>query len=108
MGKRLASGSKNFNMEEKESIFKEEKYVGRDGFRSWLRKPELFSSTGLTESERLTFENELRHSYGHYFEKGEAKRIVKDLESKKNKMMDTEERKKTEKRIKLLQIFLNS
>lgn len=95
-------------MEEKESIFKEEKYIGRDSFRQWLRKPELFSSTGLTEIERLSFENELRHNYGHYFEKTEARRIVKDLESKKNKIMDMAGRKKMEKKIKLLQIFLSS
>jgi hypothetical protein len=95
-------------MENKETIFKDNKYISRDGFRQWLRGRELFYSTQMTELERIQFEEELNKSYGHYFEKEEVKRIVKDMESKRNKMMDMAERKKIEKKINLLKIFLNS
>jgi len=82
------------------------KYVGRDDFRQWLRRPELSRITGIPETERLKYEEELRKSYGSYFEREEARRALKDLEMKRLKSLNTDERKKMEKKIRLMKAFL--
>src|SRR4030042_1645559 len=82
------------------------KYVDRDDFRQWLRRPELSRITGIPEVERLKYEEELRKSYGSYFEREEARRALKDLEMKREKSLKMEERRKIEKKIRLMKAFL--
>jgi len=88
------------------SGFGDKKYLSRDEFRKWLRKPELFNITGMKESERLKYEEELRKVYGSYLESHEINRIKKDLEMEIAKEMDSKKRLQLGKRLKLIKQFL--
>lgn len=88
------------------SGFGDKKEISRDEFRKWLRKPELFSISGMNERERLKFEEELRKTYGYYLEKHEMNKIKRNLESERYKEKDRTKRTKIEKKLKIIKKFL--
>lgn len=88
------------------SGFGDKKHLKREEFRKWLRKPELFNSTGMNESARLKYEEELRKVYGSYLEPHEMNRIKKSLEMEIAKEMDNKKRSRLRQRLKLIKQFL--
>ncbi|MFH1582291.1 MAG: hypothetical protein ABIA08_00840 [bacterium] len=88
------------------SGFGDKKHLSRDDFRQWLRKPELFNTTGMNEAERLEYEEELRSVYGSYLEPSEIDRVKKSLEMEITKEMDGKKRSKIGKKLKLIKQFL--
>lgn len=82
-------------------------HIAREEFRSWLRRPDLYKTTGLPETERAKLEKELFGSeYGYFIEKGEPEKVMKKLEMEKFKAPSEAEKAKIDKKIKILKNFL--
>jgi len=77
-------------------------YISGEEFRQWLRRPELYSRTGIPESKRLEFEAEIRSKYGYYLERGEPEKLIRDLETGQLKPVGLSK----EQAIRLLKEFL--
>lgn len=61
-------------------------YLSGEQFREWLRKPELFSRTGIPERKRLEFEREIRQRYGIVWERSDLQRLKNDLKTGRLKL----------------------
>jgi hypothetical protein len=81
-------------------------YLRRDEFRQWLRRPELFSSTNIPESERVSLERDFGQDYGPFINREDVQRILSKLGKAKSGAPNSVERIKIERKIKLLNKFL--
>ncbi|MFH1714187.1 MAG: hypothetical protein ABH831_01150 [Candidatus Nealsonbacteria bacterium] len=89
------------------SGFGGKKYLSRTEFRQWLKNRDLYS-LGMSEQERLLFEEEMAKNYGSYLDKGELTRIIGKLRTEKSKSLIKEERQKIDRKMRLLQKFLGN
>ncbi|MBZ9572337.1 hypothetical protein KJA15_03335 [Patescibacteria group bacterium] len=90
----------------KENFFGKRGYLSRRKFRERLRRASPFipGSGGklFRKKERVAMEKEIFRKYGHYIEKKEYKKALKDLKEAKQKTKTFNEKLKIDRKIRFL------
>lgn len=86
----------------KDPVLGEKTYTTQEMGKKWVRKPEVYKTTGISESERVKEWEDMSKQWSFFIEKGEREKTLKKLGEEKFGAKTTAEIMEAKRKIKIL------